>query len=83
MLQVCDEFLNRSTAKSIRLFENGYHELQHDVEYDEMKEVVADWLQLRLDSAKNVGIVPFKSKVPFTRSSPRTQASRLRLRKSG
>jgi hypothetical protein len=37
------------------LFDNGYHELQHDEECEELKQVIHDWIVRRLEHAKPVG----------------------------
>lgn len=44
-----------STEKSLKLFENGYHELQHDEEFDELKNVVNDWMTRRLQKSEVLG----------------------------
>ena len=44
-----------STEKSLKLFENGYHELQHDEEFDELKNVVNDWMTRRLQKPEVLG----------------------------
>lgn len=34
-----------SIEKGLKLFDNGYHELQHDEEYEELKSIVDDWIK--------------------------------------
>ncbi|CAK83537.1 unnamed protein product (macronuclear) [Paramecium tetraurelia] len=46
-----------SQDKSIKLFENGYHELQHDFEFIEMKQIIIDWCSIRLQNAGPFGIL--------------------------
>ncbi|CAD8176051.1 unnamed protein product [Paramecium pentaurelia] len=46
-----------SQDKSIKLFENGYHELQHDFEFVEMKQIIIDWCSIRLQKAEPFGIL--------------------------
>ncbi|CAD8171470.1 unnamed protein product [Paramecium octaurelia] len=46
-----------SQDKSIKLFENGYHELQHDFEFIEMKQIIIEWCSLRLQKAEPFGIL--------------------------
>lgn len=44
-----------SAEKGLKLFENGYHELQHDEECEELKSIVLDWVMRRMESAKPIG----------------------------
>ncbi|CAK82046.1 unnamed protein product (macronuclear) [Paramecium tetraurelia] len=62
----------KSQEKALKLFENGYHELQHDEECDELMSITLDWLQRRLDNAKILGNVPTVVNVhPLKRKSNR------------
>jgi len=40
----------------LKIFENGYHELQHDEEVDQLKEVVLEWCLQRVEKAKPFGL---------------------------
>lgn len=44
-----------SKDKTLKLFENGYHEMQHDEECDELVETVKEWISKRADRAKPLG----------------------------
>ena len=39
----------------MKLFENGYHEMQHDEECDELIATVTEWILKRADKAKPFG----------------------------
>lgn len=41
--------------KTLKIFENGYHELQHDEEVDQLKQTVVDWCLQRVPKAKPFG----------------------------
>ena len=47
--------INSSADKTLKIFENGYHELQHDEEVDELKKTVVDWCLQRIPKAKPFG----------------------------
>ena len=44
-----------SADKTLKIFENGYHELQHDEEVDQLKQTVVDWCLQRVPKAKPFG----------------------------
>ncbi|KAL4488335.1 hypothetical protein ABPG72_019185 [Tetrahymena utriculariae] len=52
-------FYNKCSSKdkTLKLFENGYHEMQHDEECDELIETVKDWILKRADRAKPLGLI--------------------------
>lgn len=52
----CEVLYLNSIDKTIKLFENGYHELQHDEEYKEMKLMMLDWCNDRIAKSKPFGI---------------------------
>ena len=39
----------------MKIFENGYHELQHDEEVDNLKETVLEWCLQRVERSKPFG----------------------------
>ncbi|EGR30944.1 hypothetical protein IMG5_120760, partial [Ichthyophthirius multifiliis] len=46
-----------SIDKTLKLFENGYHELQHDDEFEELIECIICWINQRYTNAKNFGLI--------------------------
>ncbi|KAM3139158.1 hypothetical protein pb186bvf_008756 [Paramecium bursaria] len=46
-----------SKDKEIKLFENGYHELQHDIEFEELKQIMPQWCLNRLKKSESLGIL--------------------------
>ena len=46
----------KSIDKTIKLFENGYHELQHDEEYEELKNMMLEWCNNRINKSKPFGL---------------------------
>ena len=49
-----------STDKTLKIFENGYHELQHDEEVDQLKETVVEWALQRVPKSKPFGKLKMK-----------------------
>lgn len=46
-----------SGDKSLKLFPDGYHELQHDLEYEEMKGMLQEWIAQKLKRSEPLGII--------------------------
>ena len=46
-----------SFDKKLKLFPNGYHELQHDEECEDLKKLVLDWILEKAQSSRPFGVM--------------------------
>ncbi|CAD8043714.1 unnamed protein product [Paramecium primaurelia] len=53
------QFINQvgSKDKQIKLFDEGYHELQHDEEFQCIKQQLNEWIKIRLENSVPFGIL--------------------------
>ena len=45
-----------SSDKKLKIFEQGFHELQHDEEVNQLKKIVVEWCLERAERSKPFGL---------------------------